>query len=300
MSDTKRVRKEDILKAIPAGFKTIDDLAKILADGDAAKRKEDLKNWYIAGEGLHSLPLDQQEVMFAKSKDYQKYMGEVAEIDKALPQNTEALRDFLQLYFERLVERERSGFEEKMKIACAEAQKSTDFMKQNKDLLTTAQARTDEAIEKGKKYDTELIRVNNKDIELKKREEDLGISELNLERKANEFGDMRNNLKAREAAIVKQEHEYGQAAKEISDALTYARMLKGVVGPKIEGFQTMLDEMANYFQNALKKLPNTQVPPSKPDDLIMPPGEGGETMLGLDVPYKPRPPQPPKTPPAQK
>lgn len=294
MSETKRVRKDDILKALPAGFKTIDELAKILAESDAAKRREDLKNWYIAGEGLHGLPPDQQEIMFAKSKDYNKYLGEIAEIGKALPQNTEALRDSIQLYFERLVERERAGIAERMKIVGDKADADEKVRRENIQYLADAKAREAEVTEKGKKYDAELIHVNAFDVEVKKRAEELGILELNLERKTNELSGMRKDLKEREAALIKQEHEYGQAAKEISDALTYARLLKNVVGPKIEGFQTMLDEFRNYFQNALKKLPDAQLPPAAlPDDLLMP-GGGGETMLGLET--RPKPPQPPSKP----
>ncbi len=262
MNETsKHGKKDDILYAIPAGFKTIDELAKILAEGDVSRRKEELKAWYIKNEFPNSPP-DRQEIMFAKSKNYQKYLSEIEEIDKAMPQNTVALRESLLLYFNRLTERERATLEERMKIVGDKAQEDEKIRKENMQYLADAKAREAEVTEKGRRYDAELARVNDYDVKLKARSEELGILELNLERKTNELSGMRKDLKDREAAVIKQEHEYGQAAKEISDALTYARMLKTVVGPKIEGFHTMLDEMATYFQNALKKLPNTQVPPT--------------------------------------
>lgn len=270
MSETsKRGRKDDILYALPAGFKTIDELAKILAESDAAKRREDLKNWYIAGEGLHGLAPEQQEIMFAKSKDYHKYLGEIAEIDKALPKNTEALLDSLLLYFNRLTERERAALEDKMKMVRDKAQEDEKIMKENTAFLRTAQAREVELNEKGKNYDAELTRVTNYEGALKKRAKEMDTLHGDLENRANELNQNAKDLEEREAAVIKQEIEYAQIAKEVSDALTYARMLKTVVGPKVEGFKTMLDEMTVYFQNVLKKLPNAQapgpaVPPSKP------------------------------------
>jgi myosin heavy subunit len=289
MSETsKRGKKDDILYAMPSGFKTIDDLAKILAEGEAAKRKEDLKNWYIAGEGLQSMPPDKQDLMFAKSKDYPKYLSEMAEIDKALPQNTKAFGDFLLNYFNRLTERERASLEEKMKVAADSAKESETFIKQNKDYLKHAQESEAEIVEKGKRYDAELERISAYEVSLKKRAEELDNLQSDLEIKIGELNAKRKSLKERESSVEKQEQEYGLAVKEISDALTYSRMLKTVVGPKIEGFHTMLDEMASYFQSALKKLPNTQVPPAAPaDELLMPGPDAGATMLGFgDLPPK--------------
>jgi chromosome segregation ATPase len=292
MSETKRIKKDDILKALPAGFKTIDELAKILAESDIAKRKEDLKSWYVIGEGLQSLPADQQDIMFAKSKDYPKYLSEVAEIDKSLSHNTKAFSDSLLLYFKRLTERERASFEKKMKEVGDKAQDDERIMRENRDYLVKAQAREAEIVEKGKRYDAELERISAYEASLKKRAEELDNLHSDLEIKMGELNEKRKSLKERESAVEKQEQEYGLVAKEISDALTYSRMLKTVVGPKIEGFHTMLDEMATYFQNALKKLPNSQVTPAPPakkaeDDLLMPGPDAGATMLGFgDLPPK--------------
>ncbi len=296
MSETsKRGRKEDILYALPAGFKTIDELAKIFAESDAAKRREDLKSWYIAGEGLHGLPLDKQETLFAKSKDYHKYLGEIVEIDKALPKNTESLRDYLLLFFNRLTERERAALEDKMKIVGDKAQEDEKIMKENTAFLRTAQAREVKLIEKDKNYDAELTRVTDYEGTLKKRAKELDALHGNLENRANELNQTAKDLEEREAAVIKQEIEYAQIAKEVSDALAYAKMFKNIVGPKVEGFKTMLDEMTVYFQNALKKLPRAQVPPAAPpakkaeEGLLMPGADAGATMLGLDVPLKPKP-----------
>jgi hypothetical protein len=287
MNETsKHSRKEDILYALPAGFKTIDELAKILAESDASKRRENLKSWYMAGEGLHGLPPEKREIMFAKSKDYQKYLAEIAEIDKALPQNTKAFGDSLMLYFNRLTDRERVSLEKKMKEVGDKAQADEKLMKENRDYLVQAQTHEAEIVEKGKRYDVELTRVTDYETTLKKRSTEMDALHGDLENRASELSLNAKDLKEREAAIVKQEHEYGQVAKEISDALTYAKMLKTVVGPKIEGFQTMLDEMAIYFQNALKILPNTQVPPALPpakkvENVLMPGPDAGATMLGF-------------------
>ena len=296
MSETsKRGRKDEILYALPAGFKTIDELAKILAESDAAKRREDLKNWYIAGEGLHGLPPDKQEIMFAKSNDYNKYLGEIAEIDKALPKNTEALLDSLLLCFNRFTERERAALEDKMKIVGDKAQEDEKIMKENTAFLRTAQAREVELKEKGKNYDAELTRVTDYEGTLKKRAKEMDALHGNLEKRAGELNETARDLEEREAVITKQEHEYAQIAKEVSDALAYAKLFKNVVGPKVEGFKTMLDEMTVYFQNVLKKLPSAQVPPAAPpakkaeDGLLMPGTDAGATMLGLgDVGMKPK------------
>jgi DNA repair exonuclease SbcCD ATPase subunit len=296
MSETsKRGKKDDILYAMPSGFKTIDELAKILAEGDSAKRKEDLKNWYIAGEGLQSMPPDKQDLMFAKSKDYPKYLSEMAEIDKALPQNTKAFGDFLLNYFNRLTERERASLEEKMKVAADSAKESETFIKQNKDYLKHAQEREAELAEKEKRYDAELARVSEIEGKLKKREKEQELVQGGLEQRSLQLNKAQEKLNAehevmrqREAAVSAREKSIDSDYKEISDALTYARMLKTVVGPKIEGFHTMLDEMASYFQSALKKLPNAQVPTAAPaDELLMPGPDAGATMLGFgDLPPK--------------
>ncbi|MEM3154455.1 MAG: hypothetical protein QW165_02705 [Candidatus Woesearchaeota archaeon] len=288
MSETKRIRKEEILKALPAGFKTIDELAKILAEGDAAKRKEDLKAWYMTGEGLYSFPPDKQEIMFAKSKNYQNYLNEIAEIDKALPKNTEALRDSLLLYFDNLTKRERASIEKKMKEIGDKALEDERIARENQAYFKQVQAREAEVIEKGKRYDAELTRVNAYDLELKKRSAELDILQGDLERKMGELNETRKELKVLQIAIAKQEQEYARVAKEISGALAYARMLKQVVGPKIEGFHNMLVEMSTYFQNALKKLPNTQVPTA--EDIVLPESASinSETILDMGAPKTPK------------
>jgi hypothetical protein len=279
MSETsKHGKRDDILYALPAGFKTLDDLVKVLVQGDVAVRKAELREWYIRGGGFSNLPPDQQDIMFAKSPEYQEFLRYCAEIDRAVPENSKALAKSLHLYFERLTERERATLEKKMKEIGDKAQEDERTRRENMEYLAGAKAREAEVIEKGRRYDAELERLDKIKTGLDQRSRQLTEREGKVqvrESAAAQYDERERQLRAREEELARQELELSVQAKRLAGALSDVAAFKKFAETTGRTLYAGIEGFAQYLKDVATRR-------TAKEDLVMPPGGlGQETVLDL-------------------
>jgi len=320
MSETsKRNLKHDIIYGIPE-FKTADELVTFLAEGDVTRRKAALREWYVAGEGLHGLPPDQQDVLFTRSPQYQQYLHDLAEVDKAVPKIAEGLRVSFDHFQKQFLDRNRAQLEEKLKLLAGQEREAADLLGQYKGKLKEVAQRAADVDEKEKKYDAELENVVRREAEQKVLQDGLErrsgqLTDREIKVKAREgatakYDERERQLKAREEEVARTENELGEQAKKLAQGLSDMTVFRKYTDTTVKALYSSLDGFATYLRDIVDRRSGAQ--PTGPvatstrkggEDLLMPPGGslGPETALDLDISVAlPKPPQPPSPPPKQK
>jgi chromosome segregation ATPase len=295
MSETsKRNLKHDIIYGIPE-FKTADEIVKFLSEGDVPRRKAELREWYLAGEGLHSLPPDQQETLFVKSPQYQQYLHDLAEVDRAVSKIADGLRASFDRFQTQFLDRTRRQLEERMQLVAGQEREAADVLGQYKDKLR-------EVSEQGKRYDAELERVSRREEELKVLQSGLEQRSLKLTEKekqlkvreevAVKYAEREQQLKAREEALDKLELASGERARELAQALSDVAAFRKFSEERGKMLYESLEGFAQYLTDLVARRSGAK--DAKPDDIALPRAKADETVLDLDISVAPpKQPQPP-------